>query len=244
MNREFLYELLETASVSGFEEEIQRKVIKYARGFADEVYTDEIADVVSIVNPDAKIKVMLSAHMDEIGLMVSHITEKGMLHVSKAGGIYEGGILVKMIACGICGSDLRTYGGGSSSAIYPSISGHEIAGEIVESHIEDFPKGKKISVAPVIACGECWYCKNGMQNQCDNLKMIGTANGVPGGFAEYVSFTGDMVKHGCFNLIPEDFDPVATVIAETASSVLNAQINIDLVMEDLVATILGWAIQV
>ena len=52
----------------------------------------------------------------------------------------EGGILVKMIACGICGSDLRTYGGGSSSAIYPSISGHEIAGEIVESHIEDFPK--------------------------------------------------------------------------------------------------------
>lgn len=90
MNREFLYELLETASVSGFEEEIQRKVIKYARGFADEVYTDEIADVVSIVNPDAEIKVMLSAHMDEIGLMVSHITEKGMLHVSKAGGIYPG----------------------------------------------------------------------------------------------------------------------------------------------------------
>ena len=56
MNREFLYELLETASVSGFEEEIQRKVIKYARGFADEIYTDEIADVVSIVNPDAEIK--------------------------------------------------------------------------------------------------------------------------------------------------------------------------------------------
>ena len=48
MNREFLYELLETASFSGFEEEIQRKVIKYAKGFAD-----EIADVVSIVNPDA-----------------------------------------------------------------------------------------------------------------------------------------------------------------------------------------------
>lgn len=90
MNREFLYELLETASVSGFEEEIQRKVIKYAKGFADEIYTDEIADVVSIVNPDAEIKVMLSAHMDEIGLMVSHITEKGMLHVSKAGGIYPG----------------------------------------------------------------------------------------------------------------------------------------------------------
>ena len=88
MSREFLYELLSTASVSGFEEDIQRKVIKYADEFADDIYTDEIADVVSVINPASKIKVMLSAHMDEIGLMVSHITEKGMLHVSKAGGIY------------------------------------------------------------------------------------------------------------------------------------------------------------
>ena len=90
MSREFLYELLSTASVSGFEEDIQRKVMKYAEGFADEIYTDEIADVVSVINPASKIKVMLSAHMDEIGLMVSHLTEKGMLHVSKAGGIYPG----------------------------------------------------------------------------------------------------------------------------------------------------------
>lgn len=63
MNREFLYELLETASVSGFEEEIQRKVIKYAKGFADEIYTDEIADVVSIVNPDAD-----AIHMADRGI--------------------------------------------------------------------------------------------------------------------------------------------------------------------------------
>ena len=60
MSREFLYGLLETASVSGFEEEIQKKVIKYAEGFADEIYTDEIADVVSVINPASKVKVMLS----------------------------------------------------------------------------------------------------------------------------------------------------------------------------------------
>lgn len=147
------------------------------------------------------------------------------------------GILVKTIACGICGSDLRTYGGGSSSAIYPSISGHEIAGVIVESNVDGYPAGANVSIAPVIACGQCWYCKNGMQNQCDNLKMIGTANGVNGGFAEYVAFTGEMVRNGCFNIIPDDFAPVDTVIAETASSVLNAQINTNLVMEDLVLVI-------
>lgn len=149
----------------------------------------------------------------------------------------EDGILVKTIACGICGSDLRTYGGGTASAVLPSISGHEIAGEIAESNMEDFPVGTKLSIACTVACGECWYCKNGMQNQCDNLKMIGTANGVNGGFAEYVAFTGEMVRNGCFNSFPEDFDPVDTVLAETASSVLNAQINTNLVMEDLVVVI-------
>lgn len=149
----------------------------------------------------------------------------------------ENGVLLKTIACGICGSDLRTYGGGSSKAQYPSISGHEIAGEIVESKNSKFPVNAKLSVAPVIACGHCWYCKNGIQNQCDNMRMIGTAEGIPGGFAEYVSFSEDMLENGCFNIIPEDVDPIDTVIAETASSVLNAQINTNIVMEDLVIVI-------
>ena len=90
MNREFLYDLLTTTSVSGYEEEIQKKIMGYTEGFADEIRTDEIADVVSIINPDAKIKVMLAAHADEIGLVVTHITDQGLLHVSKAGGIYPG----------------------------------------------------------------------------------------------------------------------------------------------------------
>ena len=149
----------------------------------------------------------------------------------------KGGIKIKMIACGICGSDLRTYGGGSARAILPSISGHEIAGEIVESEVEEFPVGAKISVAPEVPCGECWYCKNGLQHLCDNIQSIGTADGINGGFAEYAAFTGDMVKNGCFNIIPEGFDPVDAVISETASSVLNAQMNTNMVMEDLVVVI-------
>ena len=147
------------------------------------------------------------------------------------------GTLLQTIACGICGSDLRTYGGGCSRGQYPSISGHEIAGEVEESKNEKFPKGMKLSIAPVIPCGKCWFCKNGIQNQCDDMRMIGTAEGIPGGFAEYVSFTKDMLENGCFNEIPEGVDPIETVIAETASSVLNAQINTNIVMEDLVVVI-------
>lgn len=147
------------------------------------------------------------------------------------------GILIKTIACGICGSDLRTYGGGSAKTIYPAISGHEIAGEVVESNYPAFPVGAKLSIAPVIPCGRCWYCTNGIQNQCDNMRMIGTAEGIAGGFAEYVAFSQDMLDTGCFNIIPDGVDPVDTVIAETASSVLNAQINTNIVMEDLVVVI-------
>ena len=149
----------------------------------------------------------------------------------------KGGIKIKMIACGICGSDLRTYGGGSARAQLPAISGHEIAGEIVESELEEFPVGAKISVAPEVPCGDCWYCKNGLQHLCDNIKSIGTADGIDGGFAEYVAFDGDMARKGCFNIIPEGFDPVMAVISETASSVLNSQINTNIVMEDLVVVI-------
>lgn len=147
------------------------------------------------------------------------------------------GILMKMLACGVCGSDLRTYGGGTKNAILPAISGHEIAGEVVESNYERFPVGTLLSVAPVISCGKCYYCKQGIQNLCEDLQMIGIAQGIDGGFAEYVAFTGNMMDNGCFNIIPKGFDPVLTVIAETASSVLNAQINAKMVMEDLVVVL-------
>ena len=113
MSKEFLYELLTTASVSGYEEPLQKKVIQYAKTFADEVRTDEIADVVSVVNPDAKVKVMLAAHADEIGLMISQITDEGMLHVSKAGGIYLGSYL---------GQKVRVYHDGN--VIYGAVRNH------------------------------------------------------------------------------------------------------------------------
>jgi Threonine dehydrogenase and related Zn-dependent dehydrogenases len=152
------------------------------------------------------------------------------------------GVLVKTIACGICASDLRTYNGGTASAIYPSISGHEIAAEVIESNYERFPAGTKLCIAPVIACGSCWYCKRGYGNQCDNLKMIGIAAGIPGGFGEYIAFDQYMLDHGCFNVIPDGANAVQTTLAETASSVLNAQINANVVMEDLVVIVGSGAI--
>ncbi len=88
MNKEFLYTLLDSMSVSGHEIPLQKKVIAEMKPYADEIRTDYTGNVISVLNPDAPFKVMLAAHIDEIGLIVTHIQEDGLLRVAKSGGIY------------------------------------------------------------------------------------------------------------------------------------------------------------
>lgn len=154
----------------------------------------------------------------------------------------EGGILTKTLACGICGTDMRTFRGGSRNAKYPGIYGHEIVAQVVESQHEGFPVGTRLSVDPIVPCGKCWYCKNGIQNQCDHLREIGVTGEFSGGFGEYIAFDRDMLETGGFNPIPDGFDPADAALCETASSVLNAQINANIVMDDLIVIIGSGAI--
>lgn len=87
MNKEFLYTLLDSMSVSGNEIPLQKKVIAEMTPYCDEIRTDYTGNVISILNPAAPFKVMLAAHIDEIGLIVTHIQEDGLLRVSRSGGI-------------------------------------------------------------------------------------------------------------------------------------------------------------
>ena len=88
MNQEFLYEMLDTMSVSGNEIGLQKKVIKEMKPYADEIRTDNTGNVICAVNPQAEFKVLLAGHIDEIGLIVTHICADGLLKVAKAGGIH------------------------------------------------------------------------------------------------------------------------------------------------------------
>lgn len=87
MNKEFLYTLLDSMSVSGNEIPLQKKVIAEMTPHCDQIMTDYTGNVTCILNPDAPFKVMLSAHIDEIGLILTHIQGDGMLKVARAGGI-------------------------------------------------------------------------------------------------------------------------------------------------------------
>lgn len=88
MNETFLYTLLDNMSVSGNEIEMQKRVIAEMTPCCDKILTDYTGNVISVLNPDASFKVLLAGHIDEIGLIVTHIGKDGLLRVAKAGGIY------------------------------------------------------------------------------------------------------------------------------------------------------------
>ena len=95
-------------------------------------------------------------------------------------------VLVKVKACGICGSDLHYRNGVIPVGKLPITLGHEIAGVIAEvgNRVEGIEKGDRVCVHYLITCGDCTFCSMGRENLCEKYKMIGKH--VDGGFAEYL----------------------------------------------------------
>lgn len=97
-------------------------------------------------------------------------------------------VLVKVRACGICGSDVHGWLGKTGRRIPPMTMGHEFSGEIAElgADAKKFSVGDRVIVQPLKFCGECDFCKQGMTNMCLNKELFGvmTENGA---FAEYVA---------------------------------------------------------
>ncbi len=90
MKDRFLEQLLSCISVSGYEEPVQQLVEKEMAGYVDEIRSDEMDNRICVLNPENSNRIMLSAHADEIGLMVSNIAENGTLQVVDRGGIIPG----------------------------------------------------------------------------------------------------------------------------------------------------------
>ncbi len=84
---EFLTQLLSTPSPSGFEPANQRIWCEYARKYADEVRTDAYGNAIAVLNPKGNPAILLDGHVDEIGLMVKHIDDKGFIYFQRIGGV-------------------------------------------------------------------------------------------------------------------------------------------------------------
>ncbi len=84
---DFLRALVTTPSPSGCEEEVQKVCMKYVQPFVDKVYKDVHGNQYAVKNPDGKLRVMLAGHVDEIGLMVNNIDDKGFIAFVAVGGV-------------------------------------------------------------------------------------------------------------------------------------------------------------
>ncbi|MFZ0594166.1 MAG: galactitol-1-phosphate 5-dehydrogenase [Bryobacteraceae bacterium] len=101
-------------------------------------------------------------------------------------------VLIRVNACGICGSDVHGFDGGSGRRIPPIVMGHEAAGTVVEtgSGVNDLKAGDRITFDSTISCGHCHFCRRGLMNLCDNREVLGVSCGDyrrMGAFAEYVA---------------------------------------------------------
>jgi len=106
--------------------------------------------------------------------------------------IGEDEVLVRVRACGICGSDIHGYDGSTGRRIPPLVMGHEAAGVIERagSAVEGFKAGDRVTFDSTVSCGRCDFCRQGQINLCDNRTVLGVSCGDyrrHGAFAEYVS---------------------------------------------------------
>jgi L-iditol 2-dehydrogenase len=132
--------------------------------------------------------------------------------------IGKGEILVKVLASGICGSDVLEWYRIKKA---PLVLGHEIAGEIVEvaDDVERYKVGNRVFVSHHIPCNTCHYCLNGHHTACETLH---TTNYDPGGFAEYIRIPRLNVDRGVF-LLPEEISFEQGTFIEPLACVIRGQ---------------------
>ncbi len=145
-------------------------------------------------------------------------------------------LLIKVVCCGVCGTDRHIYEGRAPSSI-PVILGHEFSGIIVEKGDSDsvFNIGDRVAIDPNIYCGHCDYCRKGMVNFCKNLKALGVT--MNGGFAEY-----SIVPISQAYLLPQDIDLSIAAFSEPLSCCLRGIEHADIKSGNTVVVIGGGSI--
>ena len=125
-------------------------------------------------------------------------------------------MLVKVISCGICGSDIVEW---YRLPRAPLVQGHEIGAEVVAvgNSVKKYKPGDRVFIAPKVPCMKCYYCENGHYPQCSEVKER-----LPGGFAEYILVPEILVENGTY-LLPENITFDQSTFIEPLACVVRAQ---------------------
>ena len=136
--------------------------------------------------------------------------------------IGAGEVLVRVRACGICGSDIHGYDGSTGRRIPPLVMGHEAAGVIerVGRRVHGVKPGDRVSFDSTVSCGACDFCRRGQINLCDNRTVLGVSCGDyrrHGAFAEYVAVPSRIVY-----TLPDDLPFEHAALLESVSIAVHA----------------------
>ncbi len=109
-------------------------------------------------------------------------------------------LLVRVRACGICGSDVHGFDGSTGRRIPPVVMGHEAAGEVsaVGANVKGYKPGDRVTFDSTVSCGKCFFCTHGDINLCDNRQVLGVSCGEfrrNGAFAEFVLVPQNIAYH-------------------------------------------------
>jgi L-iditol 2-dehydrogenase len=131
-------------------------------------------------------------------------------------------VLVRVRACGICGSDVHGLDGSTGRRIPPLVMGHEAAGVVAQvgAQVEDFCEGDRVTFDSTVWCGACFHCRRGEINLCDHRQVLGVSPGDyrrHGAFAEYVAVPGRIVYR-----LPEGLSFQHAAMAEAVSVAVHA----------------------
>jgi len=147
-------------------------------------------------------------------------------------------LLVRVAACGICGSDVHGYDGSSGRRIPPLVMGHEAAGvvEAVGSSVGNFSPGERVTFDSTVYCGECSNCRRGHVNLCDRREVLGVSCGDyrrAGAFAEFVAVPARI----CYRL-PANLEFAEAAMLEAVAVAIHA-VNLGQIAANDTALVIG-----
>ena len=152
-------------------------------------------------------------------------------------------LLIRVLACGICGSDSRMFFNGPSSRyINPVVLGHEICGQVAEagSAIKDYAPGDLVTLAPIVPCMRCKPCSQGQDNICETAGVIGCT--VHGAIAEYIHVPSQMVQVGGVVKLPTNINAREAALVELVGCCLHGLRQVGIEAGDQVLIIGGGPI--
>jgi threonine dehydrogenase-like Zn-dependent dehydrogenase len=139
-------------------------------------------------------------------------------------------VLVKIETCGICGTDLNILATPPAHKATPNIIiGHEGVGvvEAVGAGVAGLAPGDRVVIAPRLTCGQCRYCRKGLNNQCTNYSTIGTT--IDGAFAPYLRAPQSALYKISPNVPSDDaafFEPLSCVVGSVKRAPIEAGDNV------------------